>query len=87
MAAAIAASESRTPGVALNVAYIIQPNHAATVLAQINPENRDLHCLLPPNRLSEEIMSSALRRGAPSHKGTRRLMISRISARKLATPH
>jgi RecA-family ATPase len=27
-----------------------------------------LHCLLPPNRLPEDSMSPALRRGAPSHK-------------------
>src|SRR3974390_626201 len=46
----------------------IQANDAAAVLAQINPQNRDLHDLFPPNRLSTDTMSPALRRGAPFHK-------------------
>jgi hypothetical protein len=49
----------------------IQPDDAAAVLAQINPENRDLHDLFPPNRLSTDTMSPALRRGAPFHKHDR----------------
>jgi hypothetical protein len=46
----------------------IQPDDAAAVLAQINPENCDLHDLFPPNRLSGDTMSPTFRRGAPFHK-------------------
>jgi len=50
---------------------MIQPGDAAAVFTQINPEYRDFHCLFPPNRLSEDIMSPVLRRGALFHKSLR----------------
>jgi len=43
--------------------YRIQPDDAAAVLAQINPENGDFHDLFPPNQLSEDTMPSALAEG------------------------
>jgi len=37
-----------------NGSAVIQPDDAAAILAQINPENCYLHCQFPPNRLPED---------------------------------
>lgn len=52
--AAASVTPSRRRRCRRTTALCVQPDDAAAVLAQINPKNRDLRCLLSPNQSRED---------------------------------